>query len=217
MAAVSEPRLPLDTRLRTVVAGIAVGLLVVGCAAVVAEAVVAARGGSLDPTRGARMGSTALDFRVGVAYVIMPAAITTGAAFIFGRRVIELQLVAMAAIVASSTALFYLSDIDGCYPGTGNRPTGVFGLAVLALVTLAGFCSAILNRRRGATPYDQAWLSICLVAVVAVIAYVQMWHCATSQQIGREFIAPMTAAMLVGPLIAIGSVAGWLIGTRSHN
>jgi hypothetical protein len=77
MAAVNEPRHRLDTRLRRVAAGVAVGLLVVGCAVVIAQAIVAARGGSLDPSRGARMGSVALDFRVGLAYIAVLATATT--------------------------------------------------------------------------------------------------------------------------------------------
>jgi multisubunit Na+/H+ antiporter MnhB subunit len=130
--------------------------------------------------------------------------------------VIELQLAAIAAIVASSTALFYALDIDGCYPGTRDRPVDLFDFSILGLVGLTALLSAGVNRRRGARPSDQGCTSVSLVAVTAMIVYVQMSHCSRpSKQIEREFIAPVSAVMLGGPMVAIGSVAGWLIGRRS--
>jgi hypothetical protein len=163
------------------------------------------------------MGSQALDFRVGLAYVAVPTAVATAAAFIVGRRVIEVQLVAMAAIVALSTALFYALDIDGCGPGTLDRPRNLFDFSILGLVGLTAFCTAVVNRRRGARSFDQGCTSVSLVAAAAMIAYVQVLHCSgPSGQIAREFYAAVSAIMLYGPLIAIASVAGWLIGRRSR-
>lgn len=56
-----------------------------------------------------------------------------------------------------------------------------------------------------------------LVATMVVIAHVQMWHCApSSQQFGREAIAPLTAVVLDGPLILVSATLGWWLDRRTR-
>lgn len=210
----SDPNQPTSDD-HWVLVSIAVGALIIGCGAIVAAAVEVSRDGSLDPSLGTHMGSDALDFRVGLAYVTLPAALVCGGAFVLGRRVIRVQLVTCATLVALSTTLFYGLSGNDCFADASNQTENVVDFAVTGGIALLALVAAVWNRRNGASKADHGWTWASLTSVLVVVAYVQLWHCAgPSQQVGREFLAPMVGIVFGGLMVAVGTTVGWLISGR---
>lgn len=92
-----------------------------------------------------------------------------------------------------------------------------FDFAVLAASLLLAAPIGVICARRGVRWMGMAGACLPLVATMAVIAHGQMWHCApSSQQIGREFIALLTAVVLDGPLILVSATLGWWLTRRTR-
>lgn len=183
-------------------------------AIVIARGIEAARSGFHDPSLAARMGSEAIKFPIQLAYVVPVAALLASIAFIAGRRAIELQALACAALAAISTFLFFRWAIVDCAVGRPRENAFDFTVlgAALGLSSVLGF---IVGRRRVSWA-AMAGACLPLIATMVVIAHVQMWHCApSSQQIGREFIAPMAGIMVAGPLILALATVAWWLGRRT--
>ena len=170
----------------------------------IVRAVQAGRTGSYDPSLAARMGSEALKFPIQLAYVLTASAILGSIGFVVGRRVIEAQLILCGSLAAISTFLFF------GWEGVECIREDAYDFAVVGSSLLLALPLGIICARRGLRWVGLAGACLPLVATMMVIAHVQMWHCApSSQQIGRESIAPFVAVVLDGPLILLSATLGW--------
>jgi hypothetical protein len=177
----------------------------------IVRGVQAGRTGSFDPSLASRMGSDALKFPIQLAYVLPFSAILASIGFVVGRRVIEAQLLMCGSLVGLSTVLFY------GWGGVDCVREDAYDFAVLAAPLLLAAPFGIICSRRGLRWMGMAGACLPLVATMVVIAHVQMWHCApSSQQIGREAIAPLTAVVLDGPLILVSATLGWWLDRRTR-
>jgi hypothetical protein len=175
----------------------------------IARAVQAGRTGSFDPSLASRMGSDALKFPIQLAYVLTFSAILASIGFLVGRRVIEAQLLLCGSLAGISTFLFYRWGGEDCIR------EDAYDFTVLAASLLLAVPLGIVCARRGLRWMRLAAACLPLLATMVVIAHVQMWHCApSSQQIGREFIAPFVAVVFSGPLILVSATLGWWLNHR---
>jgi hypothetical protein len=175
----------------------------------IARGVEAGRTGSFDPSLASRMGSDALKFPIQLAYVLTFSAILASIGFLVGRRVIEAQLLLCGSLAGISTFLFYRWGGEDCIR------EDAYDFTVLAASLLLAVPLGILCSRRGLRWIRLAAACLPLLATMVVIAHVQMWRCApSSQQIGREFIAPLAAVSFSGPLILVSASLGWWLNHR---
>jgi hypothetical protein len=204
---------PVGERIdRTRVALATGAILAASATAVIAivGAVQAGRNGSFDPSLASRMGSDALKFPIQLAYVLTFSVILASVGFLVGRRVIEAQLFQCGLLVGTSTYLFYR------WGGVDCIREDAFDFTVLGASLLLAVPFGILCARRGFRWLRLAAACLPLLATMVVIAHVQMWHCApSSQQIGREFIAPLFAVVFSGPLILASATLGWWLIHRT--
>lgn len=171
----------------------------------------AGRTGSFDPSLASRMGSDALKFPIQLAYVLTFSAILASIGFVVGRRVVEAQLLLCGSLAGISTVLFYVWGREDCVR------EDAYDFVVVATSLLLAAALGIICSRRGLRWISMAGACLPLVATMVVIAHVQMWHCApSSQQIGREFIASLTAVFL-GPMILISATIGRWLHRRNRN
>ncbi len=92
-----------------------------------------------------------------------------------------------------------------------------YGFVLVAALLLLAVPLGIICARHGLRWMGLAGACLPLVATMVVIAHVQMWHCApSSQQIGREFIAPLAAVVFDGPLIVVSATLGWWLDHRTR-
>jgi hypothetical protein len=144
-----------------------------------------------------------LKFPIQLAYVLTFSVILTSIGFLVGRRVIEVQLFVCGSLAGIGTFLFYRWGGVDCIREDAHDFT------VLAVSLLLAVPLGILCARRGLRWIRLAGACLPLLATTVVIAHVQLWHCApSSQQIGREFIAPLVAIVSSGPLILASSTLG---------
>jgi hypothetical protein len=189
---------------------------VAAAAVVIAKGIAAARSGRYDPSLASRMGSDAIKFPIQLAYVVPFAAVLGSIGFIVGRRVIELQLGLSAVLAGLSTFLFNRGNLDVCQGVASIGSENAFDLTVAGASLLFAVALGLLSGRQQLPWSEQAAACLALVATMVVIAHVQMWHCApSSQQIGREWIAPITAVFLFGSLILASATLGWFVGRRA--
>lgn len=189
-------------------AGAILGTTAIAVIAIV-RAVQAGRTGSFDPSLASRMGSEALKFPIQLAHALTFSAILASIGFVVGRRVIEAQLLVCGSLAGISTSLFY------GWGGVDCIRENAYDFAVVAASLLLAVPLGIICARRGLRWMSLAGACLPLVATMVVIAHVQMWHCApSSQQIGRESIAPLAAVVFDGPLILVSATLGWWHPTR---
>jgi hypothetical protein len=206
-------RSPLNERMGRFRVALATGAILAAIAAGIAilTAVEAGRTGTFDPSLASRMGSDAIKFPIQLAYVLTFSAILASIGFVIGRRVIEAQLLLCGSLAGISTILFY------GWGGVDCVRENAYDFAVVAASLLLAAAIGIICSRRGLRWTGLAGVCLPLVATMIVITHVQMWHCApSSQQIGREFIAPFVATLFNGPLILVSATLGWWIDHRTR-
>ena len=158
------------------------------------------------------MGSEALKFPIQLAYVLTASAILGSIGFVVGRRVIEAQLILCGSLAAISAFLFF------GWGGVECIREDAYDFAVVGSSLLLALLLGIICARRGLRWLGLAGACLPLVATMMVIAHIQMWHCApSSQQIGRESIAPFVAVVLDGPLILLSAILGWWFAHRARS
>lgn len=173
----------------------------------------AARSGLYDSTLAARMGSEALKFPIQLAFVATFSALLASLGFIVGRRIIEVQVLVCAALAVLSSLLFYAWDVVECASGPSGE--GLFDFTVLGLAGALSLPLGWACARQGCSWGRLTAATLPLLATLVLVAHVQIWHWSpSSQQIGREVVAPLTSILIFGPVVVLLATLAWILWRR---